>query len=142
MGLEKKTGGLEKYLRTPAHLCRLNSPSRHVVPRARSLRDVLCVGTRADGRVACCALGGYSCAIGEAGGGGGPGGPVGRNVCMARKGIHVCGVKNALQTALDRKRWRKFGGGGGGENRLEKNAKMLEKIIIIYNHHPHESDCS
>ena len=36
-GLEKKQGGLEKYLRTHAHLCRLNSPSQHVVPPARSL---------------------------------------------------------------------------------------------------------
>ena len=33
------------------------------------------------------------------GGGAGPGGPVGRNVSMARKGVHVCGVKNALRTA-------------------------------------------
>ena len=83
------------------------------------------MGTRADGRVACCALGSYRCSIGGGGGAGrvvgrpcwvgglagwgpgggglgggagGEGGLVGRNVSMAQKGVHVCGVKNALQT--------------------------------------------
>ena len=36
-------------------------------------------------------------------------GPVGRNICTARKGLRVCRVKNALQTAEDRKSWRKMG---------------------------------
>ena len=36
--------------------------------------------------------------LGGDGGRGGPGGPVGRNVSMARKEVHVCGVKNALRT--------------------------------------------
>ena len=53
--------------------------------------DVLRVGTRVDGRAAFCDLG---CCRGAR-----PGGPVGRNVSMARKGVHVCGVKNALRTA-------------------------------------------
>ena len=66
-GLEKKQGGLEKYLRTPAHLCRLSRPSRHDVPRARSLRGVLRVGTRADESAASCAVGGYPGAIRGAG---------------------------------------------------------------------------
>ena len=32
------------------------------------------------------------------------------NVCTARKGVRVCGVKNALRTAGDWKSWRKRGG--------------------------------
>ena len=56
--------------------------------------------------------------------------------CTARKGVRVCGVKNALWTAEERKSWRKMRWGGFGENthELEKNAKPLEKIntIIIW----------
>ena len=57
---------------------------------------------------------------GDGGQVGGPGGGswagMGRlvgtfTVCTARKG--ECRVKNALQTAEDRKSWRKMGGGGG-----------------------------
>ena len=57
---------------------------------------------------------------GWVGGPGGPGeeggqegwyGPVGRNVCNARKGVSVCRVTNALLTSEDRKSWRKMGGG-------------------------------
>ena len=61
-------------------------------------------------------------------------GPVGRNVCTARKGVRVCGVKNALQTAEDGKKLEEKGAGGGfGENthELEKNAKILEKKNTI-----------
>ena len=49
--------------------------------------------------------------VGLGGGGGGVGGygPVGRNVCTARKGVRVCGVKNALQTAEDRKKLEEMG---------------------------------
>ena len=65
--------------------------------------------------------------------GGGPGwyGPVGRIYCTARKGVRVCGVKNALRTAGDRKSWRKMGEVGENTHGLEKNAKMLEKINTI-----------
>ena len=58
-------------------------------------------------------------------------GPVGKNVCIARKGVLVCGVKNALRTAEDRKSWEKVGGVGENTHELEKNAKMLEKINTI-----------
>ena len=65
--LEKKQGGLEKYLHTYAHMSRLKSLSQHVVHQARSLRHVLHVETRTDWRVACCAFGSYSGAIGGVG---------------------------------------------------------------------------
>ena len=66
------------------------------------------------------------------GGGGRVGwyGPVGRNICTARKGVRVCEVKNALRTAEDRKSWRKMGGVGENTHDLVKNAKVLEKIKI------------
>ena len=59
-------------------------------------------------------------------------GPVGRNVCTARKGIRVCGVKNTLRTAGDRKSWRKMEEGvRENTHELKKNAKILEKINTI-----------
>ena len=69
---------------------------------------------------------------GRVGAGWAGGGGAGGLVWAARKGVRVCGVNNALQTAGDRKSWRKIGGG------LEKirmswrkKTKMLDKINPI-----------
>ena len=62
--------------------------------------------------------------------GGGLSWQVGKNVCTARKGVRMCGVKNTLRTAQDRKSWRKLGGWlKKTTHEFEKNAKMLKKII-------------
>ena len=43
----------------------------------------------------------------------------------------MCGVKNALRTAEDRKNGEKWGEVGENTHELEKNAKMLDKINTI-----------
>ena len=61
-------------------------------------------------------------------------GPVGWNVCTARNGVGVCGVKNALQTWQDRKSWRIMVRGRGGWRDyigVGENAEMLGKMNTI-----------
>ena len=74
---------------------------------------------------------GTCCGAGWAGWVGGAGGLVGRNVCTLLKGVRVCGVKNELLTAEDRKNWRIMAGIGEDTYELEKNAKMLDKKNTI-----------
>ena len=61
---------------------------------------------------------------------------VGGNVCTARKGVRVCGVKNVLRTAEDKKSWRKMGGGGGGFRKKIHFSSLCtyfenEKLLVL-----------